>query len=254
MKIEFVCQPVSDSLLQITAQGLNLEQWIATFEYVQSIQMPWGLSGELEIILADQSISCVLPYSWQLNLGVNPLVELLKNNLNSSWGPLLEKGISVVKAKLGKSASMLAYKPKLHCVPVQLGGDMGPDLPEVLKSLNLSVTEFSRLLFGAELTVQFLGFLPGFAYLTGLPSPLSTLKRRESPRLQVPPQSFAMAAGYCAVYPLQSPGGWHLLGASAINPFDVGAEQPALFKAGDKVRLVPMAADMSFQTGGVQHA
>lgn len=243
MTIEFICQPISDSLVQISAQGLSLESWIATLDHVRSIQMPWGLSDELEVILADQSIACVLPHSWQLHLGVSPLALLLQDNLNAKWRPVLIKQLSNPRAK-----------PKIHSVPVRLGGEMGPDLPEVLESLGLSLTVFSRLLFGAELTVQFLGFLPGFAYLTGLPPPLSTLKRRESPRLQVPPQSFAMAAGYCAVYPQQSPGGWHLLGASAIHPFDVSAQRPALFKAGDKVRLVPMSAEVSFQAGGVRHA
>lgn len=254
MKIEFVCQPVSDSLVQITAPGLSLDCWIATYDYVQSIPMPWGLPGELEIILADQSISCVLPFSWQVNLGVSPLVELLKNSLDANWIPVLVKRISNPKAKHGNVVSVPKLQPKIHSVPVRLGGELGPDLPEVLNSLNLSLTEFSRLLFGTELTVQFLGFLPGFAYLTGLPLPLSTLRRRESPRLQVPPQSFAMAGGYCAVYPLQSPGGWHLLGESAINPFDVSAERPALFKAGDKVRLVPMSSDSGFQADGAPHA
>lgn len=254
MKIEFVCRPISDSLVQITAPGLSLDFWIATYDYVQSIQMPWGLPGELEIILADQSISCVLPYSWQVNLGVSPLVDLLKYSLNANWSPLLVKRISNPKAKLGNVTSVPKLQPKIHSVPVRLGGELGPDLPEVLSILNLSLTEFSRLLFSTELTVQFLGFLPGFAYLTGLPLPLSTLKRRESPRLQVPPQSFAMAAGYCAVYPLQSPGGWHLLGQSAINPFDVSAQHPALFKAGDKVRLVAIPADTGFQADGLQHA
>lgn len=231
MRIQFCCQPISDSLVQLSSQGLPLDAWVATLDFVRSIQFPWGLSGELELILADQSIACVLPYPWQLQLGAGPFSSALQDALDKQWAPKLVKHLSKPIQKA---------LPKVHSVPVKLGGELGPDLADVLKSLKLSLSEFSRLLFGAELTVQFVGFLPGFAYLTGLPKPLCQLPRRDSPRQQVPAQSFAMAGGYCAVYPLQSPGGWHLLGTSPIHTFDVSVDPPALFKAGDKVRLTCM--------------
>ncbi|MDH4396434.1 MAG: carboxyltransferase domain-containing protein [Limnobacter sp.] len=243
MSIAFVCQPVSDSLVEVTARDLSLDSWIHTLHFLQSLHFPWGLAGELEIILADQSISCVLPHHWQLDVGVNAVAHLIEHSLESAWRPQLVRSISKGKPLTQNQLAGRHVAPKVHSIPVQLGGDLGPDLPEVLQTLGLSFSEFSRLLFGAELTVQFLGFLPGFAYLTGLPAPLASLPRRESPRLQIPAQTFAMAGGYCAVYPLQSPGGWNLLGGSAINPFDVSSDPPALFQAGDKVRLVPMTPD-----------
>jgi KipI family sensor histidine kinase inhibitor len=246
MSISFVCQPVSDCLVQVTARDLSLDSWIHTFQFLQSIHVsgnkkvnfPWDLPGELEIILADQSISCVLPYAWQLNVGVISVAHFLQHSLESAWRPQLIKHISKGKPFVGHHTA-----PKSHSIPIQLGGQLGPDLPEVLRSTGLSLSEFARILFGVELTVQFIGFLPGFAYLTGLPEPLANLPRRNSPRPQLPAKSFAMAGGYCAVYPLQSPGGWNLLGSSVINPFDVSSNPPALFQAGDKVRLVPMAPE-----------
>lgn len=240
MSIAFFCQPVSDSLVQVSARDLSLSSWVHTLEFLQTLQFPWGLKGELEFILADQSISCVLPYDWQVQVGVNPVAHFMRHSLESAWRPQLIRFISKGKPLTLNHSAGQQVIPRTHSVPVQLGGDLGPDLPEVLNDLGLSLSEFSRLLFGTELTVQFLGFLPGFAYLTGLPHPLSTLRRRESPRSLVPARSFAMAGGYCAVYPLQSPGGWNLLGSTVVNPFDVSSDPPALFRAGDKVRLVPM--------------
>ncbi|HCP79227.1 MAG TPA: allophanate hydrolase subunit 1, partial [Pusillimonas sp.] len=68
------------------------------------------------------------------------------------------------------------------------------------------------------------------------------LPRRSNPRTRVPPGSVAIASTMTAVYPIESPGGWHLIGATPIRLFDTRLEAPALFKPGDKVRFKPVAA------------
>jgi len=113
----------------------------------------------------------------------------------------------------------------------------GADLAEVARACSLSVERVIALHSGADYEVSFCGFAPWFAYLIGLPRELH-LPRRTSPRTRVPPGSVAIAATYSAVYPCESPGGWHLLGATTANLWDVSRVQPALLQPGTRVRFV----------------
>lgn len=126
---------------------------------------------------------------------------------------------------------------RTHEVRVDLRA--GVDVREVLARTGLSEGALAGLLEGAVLTVGFLGFLPGFAYLYGLPGQLH-LPRRSAPRLAVPAGSFAIAGPYAAVYPRESPGGWNLLGAAETSAplFEPAKDPPGLFAPGDSVRLV----------------
>ena len=88
-----------------------------------------------------------------------------------------------------------------------------------------------------------IGFLPGFPYLGGLPDWLD-LPRRATPRTAVPANSFAIAGGQAAIYPWQSPGGWHLLGRTPLTLFDpANAERPARFAPGDVLRIEAISPD-----------
>jgi KipI family sensor histidine kinase inhibitor len=89
--------------------------------------------------------------------------------------------------------------------------------------------------------VYMLGFLPGFPYLGDLPEPLA-LPRRADPRLRVPAGSIAIATTLSAIYPYESPGGWHLIGTTPIRLFDLGRRRPALLAAGDAVEFEPIDA------------
>jgi 5-oxoprolinase (ATP-hydrolysing) subunit B len=125
-----------------------------------------------------------------------------------------------------------------HVIEVAYGGVVGQDLQALAKQLEMTPDEFISIHSQAVYEVSFLGFLPGFAYLKGLDSRL-VLPRRETPRAHVPAGALAIASEYCAIYPWQSPGGWHLIGRVDVQLFDVNAiEQAALFKPGDTVRFV----------------
>jgi KipI family sensor histidine kinase inhibitor len=113
----------------------------------------------------------------------------------------------------------------------------GPDLEEVAARVDLSVAALIDVLTTAHLTVAFCGFAPGFGYLTGLPE-LLHLPRRATPRTRVEPGSVAIAAGYAAIYPSASPGGWHLLGKCDLPLWDLNADPPALMTPGRQVRFV----------------
>ena len=115
----------------------------------------------------------------------------------------------------------------------------GEDLDAVAESAGLSTDRVISLLLGAELRVAFVGFAPGFAYLTGLPPPLSGIPRRATPRRSVPAGSVAIAGGFAAVYPAATPGGWHLVGHTPVRMFDPAVAPYALLAAGDRVRFRP---------------
>lgn len=114
----------------------------------------------------------------------------------------------------------------------------GADLAEVAELTGLTVDEVVARHSAAEYTVAYLGFSPGFAYLTGL-DPVLQVPRRENPRTSVPAGSVAIAGPYTAVYPSPSPGGWRLLGRTALVLWDVRRDPPALLGPGDRVRFVP---------------
>ncbi len=112
----------------------------------------------------------------------------------------------------------------------------GEDLDAVAHALGRTRDDVIALHAGGEYRVAMLGFLPGFAYLQGLPTELRLPRR--APRPRVPPGSVAIAAEYTGIYPFASPGGWHLVGrAPSFLPFDVSAGR-ATFALGDTVRFV----------------
>jgi KipI family sensor histidine kinase inhibitor len=113
----------------------------------------------------------------------------------------------------------------------------GPDLEEVGALSGLGVEGVRRALLGTTLRVSFLGFAPGFAYLSGLPPALRRVPRRNTPRSSVPAGSLAIGGGHAAVYPRATPGGWHLVGRTDADLFDPDRMPPALLAPGDIVRL-----------------
>ncbi|OLB86307.1 MAG: hypothetical protein AUI15_31190 [Actinobacteria bacterium 13_2_20CM_2_66_6] len=126
---------------------------------------------------------------------------------------------------------------RLHRIPVVYDG---PDLQAVASALGLSqqkvVEIHSRPIYRAFL----IGFVPGWAYLGPLPDEL-VLPRRPDPRRQVPAGSVAIAGHQTGIYPLTSPGGWHLIGRTSVRLFLPDSDPPSLFRAGDRVKFFPIA-------------
>ena len=121
-------------------------------------------------------------------------------------------------------------------IPVRYDGD---DLAEVAAAWNVSAPQVAAIHSAHEYRVAFCGFTPGFAYLVGLPEPYQ-LPRRPTPRLSVPAGSVAVAGPYTGVYPRSSPGGWHLIGTTDADLWDLGRDEPALLVPGTTVRFIPI--------------
>ncbi|MDF2938512.1 MAG: kinase inhibitor [Paenibacillaceae bacterium] len=128
---------------------------------------------------------------------------------------------------------------RLMEIPVQYGGQWGPDLEEAASLCGLAPAEWIRLHSGAEYRVLMVGFVPGFPYLDGLPEQLA-VSRLATPRLRVPAGSVAVGGSQTGIYPLESPGGWRVVGWTPISLFRPGREEPSLLRAGDRVKFVPV--------------
>jgi KipI family sensor histidine kinase inhibitor len=125
----------------------------------------------------------------------------------------------------------------------------GPDLAEVAALTGLPVGEVIARHQAADYRVGWLGFLPGFGYLTGLDPALRQVPRLDTPRLAVPAGSVAIAGGLAAVYPAGSPGGWRLLGRTDIRMWDPERAPPALLAPGMRVRFRAVAELAAAEAG-----
>jgi KipI family sensor histidine kinase inhibitor len=152
------------------------------------------------------------------------------------WGK--ELSISQIENLIANVTAISAASPgRLVEIPVTYDG---LDLAEVAQLTGLSESEVIELHSSTVFNAAFAGFAPGFMYCTGLPEILQ-LPRRATPRTSVPAGSLAMADAYTAIYPLNSPGGWNLIGTTEIKMFDAKADQPSFLLPGDRVRFVPVS-------------
>ena len=127
-------------------------------------------------------------------------------------------------------------------IPLCYGGDFGPDLSFVASSNDLSEDEVIRRHSGREYYCYMLGFTPGFPYLGGMDSSLAT-PRLAKPRQIIPAGSVGIADQQTGIYPMESPGGWQLIGRTPLKLFDPQREPPILLEAGIWIRFVPITPE-----------
>jgi KipI family sensor histidine kinase inhibitor len=125
-------------------------------------------------------------------------------------------------------------------VPVNYGGEDGPDLEDVASLSGLSPGEVIARHAGRTYRVFMLGFTPGFAYLGSVDERIA-VPRRNNPRVRVRAGSVGLAGRQTGIYPHESPGGWQIIGVTSIEAFDPNRPVPALFAPGDHVRFVPVS-------------
>jgi inhibitor of KinA len=135
--------------------------------------------------------------------------------------------------RLAAKRPPMAEPGRLHRIPVVYEG---PDLEEVAARLKLTTQEIAELHSKPIYRVFLVGFVPGWAYLGPLPEELE-LPRRHVPRTQVPAGSVAIAGRQTGIYPLPTPGGWHLIGRTSVKLFLPDRDPPCLFRAGDRVKF-----------------
>jgi inhibitor of KinA len=132
--------------------------------------------------------------------------------------------------------------PRTVEIPVCYGGDLGPDIAFVARHNSLTVDEVVQIHSTTVYHIYAVGFAPGFCYLGGLDAQLRT-PRLETPRTLVPAGSVGIAENQTGVYPLDSPGGWRLIGRTPLRLFAPERMNPFLYQAGDKIRFTPISRE-----------
>lgn len=121
-------------------------------------------------------------------------------------------------------------------VSIRFGGDDGPDLEYVADHHGVAVDDVIEIFLSRTYRVYMIGFLPGFAYLGELDERIAT-PRRETPRLVVPKGSVGIADRQTGIYPMESPGGWQLIGRTDVDLFMPEGDPPCLVGPGDQIRF-----------------
>jgi len=214
--VSFALTPLGDSAL-IVRVGDSLGEVLSVVDKLEAAQLP----GVVEIAPAFASVAVFLN---------SP--EHLANCAAS---------IPAVLAKR-RGANSRSHVARLLEVPVCYDGEFGLDLEAVGKHCGLSPNEVITCHAAARYQVRCIGFTPGFPYLSGLPEILVT-ERRATPRVAVPPGSVAIAGKQAGIYPLQSPGGWNIIGRTPLRLFDFTRNPAALFAPADRLRFVAITRD-----------
>lgn len=133
-------------------------------------------------------------------------------------------------------------KSRVIHIPVCYGGEFGPDLGFVAEHNRLTAEEVIDIHSSKPYLVYMLGFTPGFPYLGGMSERIAA-PRLEKPRTAIPAGSVGIAGSQTGFYPVESPGGWQLIGRTPIKAFNPGSECPFMFAAGDYLKFEPISGD-----------
>ncbi len=144
-----------------------------------------------------------------------------------------------VRDELTQVDDSLNRKPRQLEVPTRYGGASGPDLEAVAVSKGISAADVICIHSAREYTVYMMGFTPGYPYLGTLDERL-IMPRMGTPRTLVKAGSIAIAGSQTGIYPLDSPGGWHLIGWTPLTLFDPTSNSPFLFAPGDIIKFIPL--------------
>ncbi len=224
MKQEFRIVPLSETSVLVDFGNridvaLN-QRVLALAHYLEENPFP----GFIEVVPAYSSLAVfydlllVRKQFSSFDSAFEGLAHFLAQQLNT-----LSVGTEIVSSRIVK-------------VPVCYGEAFGLDWAEVCLHTGLTKAEIIARHTAATYRVFMMGFLPGFAYLGGMDASIS-VPRKPQPRTQLPAGSIGLAGRQTGVYPLQSPGGWQIIGRTPLKLFNKTATQPVLLKTGDEVRF-----------------
>ena len=177
----------------------------------------------------DTGIIEILPTYRSLLISYNPL--------EISFGKLKE--IIELAFKNSETNESKSFFREIVEIPVLYGGELGPDLDFVANYNQLSSEEVVKIHSNEEYLIYMIGFTPGFPYVGGMSEKIAT-PRLQTPRTKIPAGSVGIAASQTGIYPVESPGGWQLIGRTPLRLFDYRKENPFLLDAGHYLSFKPI--------------
>jgi inhibitor of KinA len=148
--------------------------------------------------------------------------------------------IEQIQSILARPDTDALEEQRLVELPTLYGGDYGPDLESVAEQHGISAKEVIRIHTQTEYQIYMVGFTPGFAYMGVVDDQIAT-PRQKTPRQHIRAGSVGIAGSQTGVYPIDSPGGWQIIGYTPIKLFDPDKNPPSLFSPGDRVRFIPIS-------------
>ncbi len=214
---------------KITMKAEGDSSLLIEFEKTISPKVNQHIAAMVKLIRQQQieGIEDMIPTYCSLLINYNPLVI----------------GFDDIKERIGCIARMDtkvgSVSKRVYEIPVLYGGKYGPDLPFIAKNAGLSEEEVIAIHSSKDYLIYMLGFLPGFTYLGGLDERIHT-PRLQNPRVRIPEGSVGIGGSQTGIYPMDSPGGWQLMGSTPVKTYDPDREKPILVEAGDYIRFVPV--------------
>lgn len=143
---------------------------------------------------------------------------------------------SEIKRFMSSQGAVGSAEAKVYIIPVYYGDEYGPDLENVASTNELSKDEVIKIHTSTDYRIYMLGFTPGFPYLGGMDEAIAT-PRLSQPRTKIHAGSVGIAGKQTGVYPIDSPGGWQIIGRTPLKLFDIGRDEPILLEAGNYIRF-----------------
>jgi KipI family sensor histidine kinase inhibitor len=174
--------------------------------------------------------------------GVEAVIPAYRN-LSLLYDPLVTSPAEILPLLTGLESRLHEIeipKPRIVEIPVLYGGEYGPDIGFVSEHSGLAVDEVIAVHAGTDYPIYMIGFMPGFCYLGGLDSRIHT-PRRKTPRTLLPGGSVGIAEAQTGMYPVDSPGGWQIIGRTPRRLFAPERDNPFLYEPGDLIRFVPVS-------------
>ncbi|MBS1204237.1 MAG: hypothetical protein H6R25_1136 [Proteobacteria bacterium] len=198
---------------------------------VLELEPPVQLATQKRIWRLTQRLSMV-PEVAEVIPGMNNITVVLRDS-----GTLALDVIERLQRWWEESEALEAESRAIE-IPVLYGGDAGPDLGRVAEHCRMSEKQVVELHASVDYVVWFIGFQPGFPYLGALPEALATPRRAE-PRVCVAAGSVGIGGAQTGIYPLETPGGWNLIGRTDLAIFNPRLAEPSLLRPGDTLRFIP---------------
>ena len=176
-----------------------------------------------------------------LTIYYNPVAVYLSSTDKEALSPY-KKVSAFILALIGKLGTNETPEQRLLTIPVLYGGEFGPDLEYVASYHGLSVEKVVQIHSSNDYLVYMIGFAPGFPFMGGLDERIAT-PRKDSPRLAIAPGSVGIAGKQTGIYPLETPGGWQIIGRTPVDLFLPELSPPTMLQSGDRIRYVPITLE-----------